>query len=64
MSEIVMCSRCGKEIDKYRNKYITYYEKNTNAEIKVCINCALDLLEKTRENQELNIQELQDTIIL
>lgn len=46
MSVIVMCSRCGKEIDKYRNKYITYYEKNTNAEIKVCINCALDLLEK------------------
>ncbi|HAU4848600.1 TPA: DNA-directed RNA polymerase, partial [Clostridioides difficile] len=26
--------------------------------------CALDLLEKTRENQELNIQEFQDTIIL
>ncbi|EGT4153193.1 DNA-directed RNA polymerase, partial [Clostridioides difficile] len=25
---------------------------------------ALDLLEKTRENQELNIQEFQDTIIL
>ncbi|EGT4061529.1 TPA: DNA-directed RNA polymerase, partial [Clostridioides difficile] len=23
-----------------------------------------DLLEKTRENQELNIQEFQDTIIL
>ncbi|EGT2204170.1 DNA-directed RNA polymerase [Clostridioides difficile] len=64
MSVIVMCSRCGKEIDKYRNKYITYYEKNTNTEIKVCINCALDLLEKTRENQELNIQEFQDTIIL
>lgn len=55
MSVIVICSRCGKEIYKYRNKYITYYEKNTNAEIKVCINCALDLLEKTRENQELNI---------
>nr|SUY23087.1 phage-related DNA-directed RNA polymerase 7 kDa polypeptide [Clostridioides difficile] len=32
--------------------------------LKVCINCALDLLEKTRENQELNIQEFQDTIIL
>ncbi|EGT3694166.1 DNA-directed RNA polymerase, partial [Clostridioides difficile] len=24
----------------------------------------LDLLEKTRENQELNIREFQDTIIL
>ncbi|MER0279890.1 DNA-directed RNA polymerase [Clostridioides sp. GD02377] len=56
MSVIVLCSCCGKEIDEYRNKYITYYDKSTNADIKVCINCALDLLEKTKENQELNIQ--------
>ncbi|EQF26008.1 hypothetical protein QEW_1616 [Clostridioides difficile CD160] len=64
MSVIVLCSYCGKEIDEYRNKYITYYEKNTNEEIKVCINCALDLLEKTKENQELDIQKSQDTILL
>lgn len=64
MSVIVLCSYCGKEIDEYRNKYITYYEKNTNEEIKVCINCALDLLEKTKENQKLDIQKTQDTILL
>ncbi|EIJ0739828.1 TPA: DNA-directed RNA polymerase [Clostridioides difficile] len=57
MSVILLCSYCGKEIDKYKDKYITYNEKisckNTCKKVNICTNCALNLLEKSKEKSKI-----------
>nr|UWI51611.1 DNA-directed RNA polymerase [Clostridioides difficile] len=53
MSNFIVCSYCGEKMDKSRNKYITYSEKDSCKEINICTNCALDLLEKTNEKSKI-----------
>ncbi|EGT4053402.1 hypothetical protein I5976_01055 [Clostridioides difficile] len=52
MNKTIVCDYCNKRIDKDDNEYITFGKKNY-AEANICINCALNLIDKDKLKESI-----------